>query len=182
MKKSKIFGKKQLFLALMVLALGGAIWLNMQYSSTSGGFTAAVSEENKNLGDAKFVSNEEAVETNASVTDYFKTAKKEREQKRDDAVKLIEETLKKTEITEAQKTAAMEKLTSAAKAITQEADIETELKAKGFDEVLAMINDQNATIIVRSDGLSSSDTLKIQDAVVQKANIKLENIKIITVK
>ena len=76
----------------------------------------------------------------------------------------------------------MEKLTSAAKAITQEADIETELKAKGFDEVLAMINDQNATIIVRSDGLSSSDTLKIQDAVVQKADIKLENIKIITVK
>ena len=37
MKKGKIFGKKQLLLAVMVLALGGAIWLNPQLHQRRGG-------------------------------------------------------------------------------------------------------------------------------------------------
>lgn len=182
MKKGKIFGKKQLLLVIMVLALGGAIWLNMEYSATNGGFTDVVSNENKNLGDTKFVATDEAVETGAKVDTYFADAKKERENSRNDALKLIEETLKSTDVTDAQKTAAMGELTAAAKAVTKEADIETELKSKGFKEVLCMINGENATVIVRSDGVNSSQTLQIQDAVTSISGVKLENIKIVTVK
>lgn len=182
MKKGKIFGKKQLLLAVMVLALGGAIWLNMEYSATSGGFTNTVSNSNKNLGDTKFVATDEVVETSAKVDDYFETAKKDRETSRNDALKLIEETLKSTEITDAQKQEAMNELTKAAKAVTQEADIETELVAKGFSKVLCMINGEKATVIVKSEGVTSAQTLQIQDSVTSKSNISLENIKIVTVK
>lgn len=182
MKKGKIFGKKQLLLAVMVLALGGAIWLNMEYSATSGGFTGTVSTENKNLGDTKFVATDEAVETAATVDNYFETAKKERETARNDALKLVEETLKSSDVTNEQKSAAMAELTAAAKAVTQEADIETELKSKGFKEVLCMINGEKATVIVKTDGINSSQTLQIQDAVTSKSGVSLENIKIVTVK
>lgn len=182
MKKGKIFGKKQLLLAVMVLALGGAIWLNMEYSTTSGGFTNTVSTENKNLGDTKFVLSDEAVETMAGTSDYFTTAKKDRETARNDAVKLIEETLKSTTVTDAQKIDAMAKLTAAAKAVTQEADIEAELIAKGFSKALCMITDSKATVIVKSDGVTSAQTLQIQDAVTSKSGISLENIKVVTVK
>jgi len=182
MKKGKIFGKKQLLLVIMVLALGGAIWLNMEYSATSGGFTNAVSTENKNLGDTKFVATDEAVETMAGESDYFTTAKKDRETARNDALKLIEETLNSTSVTDAQKTEAMAKLTLAAKAVTQEADVEAELIAKGFSKVLCMINDNKATVIVKSNGISSSQTLQIQDAVTSKSDVTLENIKIVTIK
>jgi len=182
MKKGKIFGKKQLLLAIMVLALGGAIWLNMEYSATSGGFTNTVSNSNKNLGDTKFVATDEAVETSGKVEDYFATAKKDRETARNDAVKLIEETLKSTEITDEQKKNAMLELTAAAKAVTQEADIETELVAKGFKQVLCMISGEKATVIVKSNGVTSAQTLQIQDAVTSKSGVTLENIKIVTVK
>ena len=33
MKKGKVFGKHHVVLALMLLALGGAVWLNMKFSS-----------------------------------------------------------------------------------------------------------------------------------------------------
>ena len=45
-----------------------------------------------------------------------------------------------------------------------------------------MINGENATVIVRSDGVNSSQTLQIQDAVTSISGVKLENIKIVTVK
>ena len=185
MKKGKVFGKKQLIIAVMVVALGGAIWLNMEYSSQNGGFTNNItSSTDKNLGDTKYVGTDNAIETNAPAEDdYFETAKKDRETARTDAVKLIEESLKNAKITDEEKSAAMAKLTAAAKAVEQEANIETTLKAKGFKDVLCIISDKNATVIVRSDdGLISSETLQIQDAVTSGSDVTLENIKIVTEK
>ena len=46
MKKGKVFGKSQIVVAVMLLALGGAIWLNMKYTPSSG----------KYLGEASYVS------------------------------------------------------------------------------------------------------------------------------
>ena len=36
MKKGKVFGKSQIAVAVMLLALGGAVWLNMKYTPSSG--------------------------------------------------------------------------------------------------------------------------------------------------
>ena len=80
MKKGKVFGKGQIAVAVMVLALGAAIWLNAKY----------LPSEAKYLGEASYVSNsseEEAVETSAKPQeDYFTKAKKEREAARKEAV------------------------------------------------------------------------------------------------
>ena len=75
MKKGKVFTKNQAVLALMVLCLGAAVWLNMKFSSTE-----------KYLGEATYVSSSSkesgTVATSAGTkekdTDYFKTAKTER--------------------------------------------------------------------------------------------------------
>ena len=73
MKKGKVFGKGQIAVAVMVLALGAAVWLNAKY----------LPSEAKYLGEASYVNNgseEEAVETSAKPQeDYFTKAKKERE-------------------------------------------------------------------------------------------------------
>ena len=58
MKKGKVFGKGQLTVALMLVALGGAIWLNTKYLPSN----------TKYLGEASYVNNSsaaEAVETAA---------------------------------------------------------------------------------------------------------------------
>ncbi len=181
MKKGKVFHKKQIVIAAMVLALGGAIWLNMKYSAGSGGFNT-VSSSNKNLGDTKYVMEEEAVETAANA-DYLAEYKSQRETARNEAIKLVEETLSKTNLSAEEKKAATEKIEQEAQNVLSESNIETTLKAKGFNSSLVMISGENATVIVKSsDGLTSSETLQIQDAVIANSKIELSNIKIVTVK
>ena len=64
----------------------------------------------------------------------------------------------------------------------QENNIETLLKAKGFEKVVVVINDTGITVVVKSEGLTSGQTLQIQDIVTTETNIELSNIKIIPVK
>ena len=63
-----------------------------------------------------------------------------------------------------------------------ESNIETLLKAKGFEKVIAVQNDTEISIVVKSDGLTSAQTLQIQDVVTSQTNIPLSGIKIIPVK
>ena len=174
MKKGKVLTKGHLALAVMVLALGAAVWLNMKFSSE------------KYLGEATFVdnSNQSAVATGAEVkeTNYFETAKKEREDARKEAQELIEETLKNSKLTDADKQKALSATKDMATRIENEANIETLLKAKGFKEAVAVISENNANIIVKSDGLTTAQTLQIQDIVTAQTKIPLNNIKIVTVK
>ena len=90
MKKGKVFGKGQLTVLIMVVALGCAIWLNAKYVPSS----------TKYLGEASYVGNtdgEASVETAAkadkNTEDYFTSAKKERETVRDEAKDTVEEML-----------------------------------------------------------------------------------------
>ena len=174
MKKGKVFGKGQIAVAVMVLALGAAIWLNAKY----------LPSEAKYLGEASYVSNssEEAVETSAKVQeDYFSKAKSEREKAREEAVETIEETLKNDKLTDADKKSALAKIEEIGDRIERESNIESLLKAKGFEKTLAVISDTGISVVVESDGLTSAQTLQIQDIVTEQTNIKLNNIKIIPI-
>lgn len=174
MKKGKVFGKGQIAVAVMVLALGAAIWLNAKY----------LPSEAKYLGEASYVSNssEEAVETSAKVQeDYFSKAKSEREKAREEAVETIEETLKNDKLSDADKKSALAKIEEIGDRIERESNIESLLKAKGFEKTLAVISDTGISVVVESDGLTSAQTLQIQDIVTEQTNIKLNNIKIIPI-
>ena len=63
-----------------------------------------------------------------------------------------------------------------------ESNIETLLKAKGFEKAVAVISDTGISVVVKADGLTSAQTLQIQDIVTSETNIPLSNIKIVPVK
>ncbi|MBE6733590.1 MAG: SpoIIIAH-like family protein [Ruminococcaceae bacterium] len=171
MKKGKVIGKKHIALVVMVLALGAAVWLNMKFSS------------DKYLGEAKYVNsnNDTAIETAAKVeTDYFAEAKKEREKALKEATELVEETLKSSTLTDADKKEALNTTKQLATRIENEVNIETLLKAKGFEKAVAVIGEKSVNIIVKSDGLTTAQTLQIQDIVTEETKIPLSNIKIVT--
>ena len=69
-----------------------------------------------------------------------------------------------------------------AKRIEAQTNIENLLKAKGFSEALAVISDETVTVVVRSEGLLSSETMQIQDIATEQSGISLSGVKIITVK
>ncbi len=178
MKKGKVLGKSQVLVGVMVLALGAAIWLNTKYLPSN----------TKYLGEASFVSNsseEEAVATSAkaeNTADYFETSKKDRAKAREEAIEAIEETLDNDKLKEQDKKSALAKIEEIASRIEQEANIESLLKAKGFEKAVAIINDTGISIVVKTEGLTSDQTLQIQDIISQETEIPLSNIKIVPVK
>lgn len=186
MKKKKIFGKKQVIMAGLVVALAGAVWLNMKYSSGAGGFIATGSASStKNLGDTQYVLNEsesEVTETAAAEADYFTTARADREKTRNEAINLLKETVDDTTATDEAKTKANNKINEIAGRMEKESAIETLVKSKGFDEAVTVIGDDSVTVIVKAEELLSSQTLQIQDAVTSQTEISLDKIKIVAIK
>ena len=176
MKKGKVLGKGQITVAVMLVALGAAVWLNAKFLPSS----------TKYLGEASYVDNssENAVETSAKVkeeSNYFETAKKEREETRKEACETIEETLKNDKLKDEDKKSALAKIEEIGGRMESESNIETILKAKGFKNALAVMNDTGITIIVESQGLTSAQTLQIQDIITEQTTITLEKIKIIPI-
>lgn len=178
MKKGKVLGKGQITVAVMLLALGAAIWLNTKY----------LPSDTKYLGEASYVSKTEdsgAVETAAKTdktnSDYFATAKKEREETRKTASDTVEELLDSKNLSEEDKKSALAKIEKLGTDIEKENNIENLLKAKGFEKSLAIIGDNGITVVVKSEGLTSVQTLQIQDIVTNETDIPLNNIKIIPV-
>ena len=179
MKKGKVFTKSQAILVIMVLCLGAAVWLNMKFSSSE-----------KYLGEATYVnqktSSGEAVQTSAKVdtTDknYFDTAKKERNSNLKKQQELVEETFRSATLTDEEKAVAVDKVKELVTRMEAENNIETLLKAKDFADALVIIGEKDVNVIVKSDGLTTTQTLQIQDIITSQTNIPLGNIKIVTVK
>lgn len=179
MKKGKVFTKGQAILVIMVLCLGAAVWLNMKFSSNE-----------KYLGDAAYVnkntSSKEAIETSAKADtvdkNYFDTAKKERNSNLKRQQELVEETLRSSSLTDEEKAAAVDAVKALVTRLEQENNIETLLKAKDFADALVVIGEKDINVIVKSEGLTTTQTLQIQDIITTQTNIPLSNIKIVTVK
>ena len=177
MKKGKVLGKGQIAVGFMVVALAAAVWLNAKYLPSS----------TKYLGEASYVSNsaesEKAVETSAKETkeDYFEMAKKDREKARKEATETIEETLKGADVTQKDKASALAKIEEIATRIEKEANTEALLKSKGFNKTLVVISDSGVNVVVSSEGLTSDQTLKIQDVVTSETGVSLADIKIVPI-
>ena len=174
MKKGKVLGKGQLAVGVMVVALAAAIWLNTKYMPSS----------TKYLGEASYVSNtqSEAVETAAKTEDYFASAKAEREKQLKTARETVQELLKSENLTEEDKKTALTQIEKIANNLKAEANIEALLKAKGFAQAVAVIGADGINIIVKSDGLTTANTMQIQDIATTESGLDLSKIKIIPIK
>ncbi len=178
MKKGTVLGKSQIILAVMVVALGAAVWFNVKYSSD------AKKDDIKYLGQAEYVDNTsgEAIQTGAQNDDYFTKAKKERDEERNKVKEELEEAVTKAgKNTEAAKT-AVDKAASIASRELAEQNIESLLKAKGFAKAVAIIGDNDVNVVVGGESLTPQQTLQIQDVAASQSGYTVEKIKILTVK
>lgn len=178
MKKTKKLKKTHLALAVMVIALGAAVWLNMRYTST--GANGSTDTPSKYLGQAEYVN--ASVSENSSESkesDYFVKLRNDRKKARQEALDILEETLDRSDLTEAQKAQAAEKSAALAKATEDEAAIETILKAKGFADVVVVIGESDVNVIV-SKTPDAAGVARIQDAVISHTDFDITDIKIIS--
>ena len=180
MKKTKRFGKAQVTLAVMIVALAAAVGLNMKYSAEQNG--TSKDNSSKFLGQAEYVnatvSDESDDKTQTTESEYFKNLREQMQNSRKETLEILEETLDRTDLTDAQREETIIKSNALAEAVRQEAAIETILKTKGFKNVLVIIGEKDVNVIVdgKQDAASAA---KIQDAVISQTAFSVSDIKII---
>ncbi len=206
------FRKKEIVAASLVVLIGMAGYLNWSYQDTIHvRDNESYVETGKMLGEAEMVSannsateadedgaedtaEETAAETGSGADEQegaaeetaavmsIDEAKMNREAARSKAMEVLKSTSADGSIDEATRTLAGEKLVSCAANIEKENEIESVAAAKGFSDVCAYINEETATITVKSDGMQPEDIQKLTDVVISTGGIKAQNVKIVEIK
>ena len=114
-----------------------------------------------------------------SVDTYFSSVELDRKRTRDEALEVLQGVVDNASSSEQAKSEALAEITAMAKIMENEANIETLIEAKGFAECVAVIKDDSASIVVKSDGLQAAQISQINEIVYEQAGISPVNIKII---
>lgn len=175
--------KRNLIVMGSVLLIGGAVWLNWALFSgidnedydpsyyTSGDVQNGEQNQNGSNANTNTGDKEEA--------SYFAMAAIDRSRARDEAMEVLNQITSSTDASEEARAEAYAAIEQMAMDIENEANIETLLKAKGFEECVAVISNSAATVIVKSEGLLPSDLAQIAEIVWEQAGISPSDIKVI---
>ncbi len=176
MRKSVIINKKSIVMCGLALALSAAIYLNWQYQDN--GAASKSNKDDSDLGKSIYVNNTVSIEEEK---DYFSTAVNDREKSRKNTIAELNEIISdKNSSSDAKQKAEKNKNTIALN-IEKEANIETLIKAKGFEKCIAVINEKSANIIIKAKEVTSRQTLQINEIVSEQTDFTSENIKIIAI-
>ena len=118
-------------------------------------------------------------DTETSVDSYFSSVQLSRQRSRDEAIEVLQSVVDNTSSTATAKDEALAEIQKLALVMETEANIESLIVAKGFEECVAVINDGAASIVVKSEGLVASQISQINEIVYEQAGIEPINIKII---
>ncbi len=194
---SSIFGKKQAVLAVLVAALGVAVYLNYYFSvqqpdvleagADTTTTTASEADDGKNLGDAQYVNNPSTTPSETEATepagdDYFAQARQSREEAREEALDIVKDAMNDVKGDEASRQAALEKAAAIASAVEKENAIESLVKAKGFDDCVAYLTEGECQLVVKAESLQPQEAVQITEIVTTQTGIAASHIQIVPVK
>ncbi len=178
-KVKKFFSSKATRSALLIVAvllIGLAVYLNYQWFYDPIG---SLGYGDNNMDDAEGESTVTGGEGTEEGSDYFTATSLNRKQSRDEAIDVLKLVTESDEATEEAKAEANEKISKIAKDMQNEASIESLVKAKGFENCIAVISENSASIIVRADDLQANECAQILTIVYETAGILPENVSII---
>lgn len=194
-------GKRHLIMAGLVLALGAAVYLNWQFSDNSSLLTpTSTLESSKELGKAEYVNNttdstvpssketaatesnsaDSTVQSDANINteEYFAQAKTDRQTAQDKITDLAKEVLESAESDSEAKAKAIASAALLAQNIERQSNIENLLKAKGFNDCLVFIQNDECSIVVHDTDLTDEDVLLIKDTAKGQSGTQFDKIKI----
>jgi stage III sporulation protein AH len=164
---------KTLAVFLAVLLIGAAVYVN--YSL----FYEPV--DSMGYGENNMENNFDSTEQTGTdqTEDYFTATALNRQQSRDEALDVLRMVTESADASEAAKAEANEKISKIALDIQNEANIETLVKAKGFEECIAVISEDAVSVIVSAQSLQASEAAQILSIVYETTGVSPEKISII---
>lgn len=166
---------KSLALLLVVALIGVAVYVN---------YTLFYDPINSmGYGDNNMDDNYGGSETTGGDADntenYFTSVVLNRQQSRDEAIDVLKLVSESDEASAEARAEAVSKIAQIATDVQNEANIEALVKAKGFNECVAIISDNSASVIVGAESLKASEAAQILAIVYDTTGISPENITII---
>ena len=180
--------KRNAVIATVLVFICAGVYLNWSYNQKekTPELTQTLSEEQV-MGETTMViadtSEEAEPAANMDAADYFAQVRLSRQESRDSAVELLEETIAYDEGTEVGE-AACQTLNNIVGTALSEAQIESLVIAKGYDDCVTYINDGVVCVAVSApaEGLSDADAALISDIVTSQTDYMLSQVRIIEVK
>ena len=179
--------KRQILIVALSLVVVIAAYLNWTYTGEAPETITVTGDaaDTKIYGEATLVdeqTEEEAEEVSSINTEYFQSARINRDKARSDSLDILREVAESANASEDEKNQAYGKMTSAAENTEKEGNIENLLKAKGFKDAIVYITDENVSVTVKTEGLTAADSAKIYDIVISETGAASDKIKIIEIK
>ena len=182
--------KKKIIIVCCVLIIGISIYSDFIMRSSKDDTAESASyiyntdiselspESAKILGEAKLVNNDVSEESGEEDA-YFTSASLNRQRSRDEALQTLQVVIDSSESMPDVKDEALNRMISIAADIETEAMVEEAVKAKGFSDCIAMINDGSVNVVVKTPGLLTNEVALITEIVVEETGFAPENIKIV---
>ena len=177
--------KKNVIAAALLVAVCGGIYINWLYTED----TAVVDltdtlDEDKILSSDLLVMNDDSTILNAdssTVSAYFAAVRLSRQEARDNAVGLLQEAMAYSD--SADTTATNAQLEELVQTALCEAQIESLVIAKGYEDCVAYISDGGISVAVAvpEGGFTQSDAAVIADIVMTQSDCPLEDIRVVEV-
>jgi len=111
---------------------------------------------------------------------YFSATQVSRQRARDEALEVLQGVVDNESADEATKTQALLEIAELAKAMEAEANIETLILSKGFEQCVAVINGDTCSVVVKAEALQENQIAQINEIVYEQAGILPTNIRIVT--
>ena len=204
------FGKRQLVLATLTLALGAAVYLSWILSGdrtlTAANAVAEKLPESSQYGRAQYVNAEESALSSEEVYDIddvireldgeqeieaasvspaaaakIAQARLERTQARDSATELLSSVLSRSDASGEDLRAAADEAAAIADKIVREADIETLIRAKGYEDCVVILSEEGCSVLVAIDREMPNDAILIRDIAANQAKISPDTVKIVPI-
>lgn len=182
--------KKNVVAAAVLVTVCAGIYLNWLYTDAeqTADLTDTLNSE-KLLSEDMLVLSEDAsiaaaaegLEDIETVTDYFAAVRLSRQEARDSAVNLLQETFSYNEGSESTQTSA--ELEQIVQTALSEAQIESLIIAKGYADCVAYMSDDGISVAVAAPegGLQQADVAVITDIVLTQSDYDLSAIRVVEV-
>lgn len=192
MKKEKI---KQIFLISLAVILIGIGYLNYNedYDKEIVEVASRTSENDITLGDVELVSTNAIVENNEIFEDitnentnnvniieeeYYTKTKLERESMYSQMIETYQKMLENDTISAEQKAIASQEISNITQIKNGIMIAENLIKNKGFEDVVILVNNNIASVVVKSKKIEEEEIAKIQNIVSRELGIEAGNINI----
>ena len=174
-------GRKTIIVTASITLIGVAVLLNfiLMGGGDRDGLKTAI--DLKNIAETKSGEDtpKDTDKASAAGEDYFSTMVLSRRQARDEAMEVLQGVVDSDSAVDQMKTDAMEDMRRIADEVALEANIESLIVSKGFEQCVAVLNGDSASVIVKSDGLLPNEVSQISEIVYEQAGVLPANLNII---